>query len=186
MHPTKVTPKWLLTPQPITQDKRTYHHLQIVWFVHSWDDRLCGHNCRCWNCQKTINSNCFFFWLLCVSTSTRQNATFPWTRERLCAQSDNLGRMAFWIKVAIARRFLFCLAAKECTREKKVQFCSLLIKGQYIFIMVGLGEMKNGYILCFGVSPSPPYPPTYLPTHLSIERGWLGQSSVIVKYTPPF
>lgn len=78
--------------------------------------------------------------------------------------------MAFWIKVAIARRFLFCLAAKECTREKKVQFCSLLIKGQYIFIMVGLGEMKNGYILCFGVSPSPPYPPTYLPTYLPIYR----------------
>lgn len=107
-------------------------------------------------------------------------------RERLWAQSDNLDRMAFWIKVAIARRFLFCLAAKECTREKKVQFCSLLIKGQYIFIMVGLGEMKNGYILCFGVSPSPPYPPTYLPTHRSIEQGWLRQSSVIVKYTPPF
>jgi len=60
--PTKVTPKWLLTPEPITQDKRTYHHLQIVWFVHSGDDWLCGrHDHRCWNCQKTINSNCFFF-----------------------------------------------------------------------------------------------------------------------------
>ena len=99
-------------------------------------------------------------------------------RERLWAQSDNLDRMAFWIKVAIARRFLFCLAAKECTREKKVQFCSLLIKGQYIFIMVGLGEMKNGYILCFGVSPSPPYPPTYLPTYPSIDRARLAQTII--------